>query len=156
LGELAIIHRPRGNDWLADDISALAGQGVSTIVSLLGRDEDEELGLLDEARICAAFGIAFVALPVPDLAAPSDADAFVHLARRLAERLRGGAHVAIHCRQSVGRSGMLAVSVAVACRLTLQAAIEIVSAARGVAVPETDAQREWLRRNTIQLSADIH
>ena len=42
---LAIIPRPRGRDWLPDDISLLKRAGVDVIVSALTAAENEELGV---------------------------------------------------------------------------------------------------------------
>jgi protein-tyrosine phosphatase len=151
-GTLAITPRPRGGDWLDDDVAALAAEGVGVLVSLLGRDEQIELGLESEAAACGTHELEFVALPVPDLGVPVDTAQFVHAARHLATLIRTGTYVAVHCRQSVGRSGLLAVSIAVATGITLEAAIEAVTAARGVPVPETAVQSDWLWRNVGQLS----
>jgi protein-tyrosine phosphatase len=151
-GTLAITPRPRGGDWLDDDIAALASQGVRVLVSLLRGDEQIELGLENEAAACVAQGVEFIALPVPDLGAPIDSSEFVQVVDDLAAQLRAGMSVAVHCRQSVGRSGLLAVSIAVAVGVTLESALEAVSTARGVRVPETPAQAEWLRRNVNVLS----
>ena len=145
-GTLAITPRPRGGDWLDDDIAALSTSGVGVVVSLLVRDEQTELGLENEAAACLALGVEFIALPVPDLGAPLDSSEFAQAVQGLVARLRAGKSMAVHCRQSVGRSGLLAVSIAVAVGVTLESAIEQVSAARGVRVPETAVQGEWLRR----------
>lgn len=122
------------------------------LVSLLREDEQQELELEDEAAACSRCGIEFIPMPVPDLGAPIDGDAFIRAVHELADRVRAGASVAVHCRQSVGRSGMLAVSIAVALGLSLESAIEAVSRARGVTVPETREQIDWLRRNAATLS----
>jgi protein-tyrosine phosphatase len=151
-GTLAITPRPRGGDWLDDDIAALAAKGVDVLVSLLGIDEQIELGLVNEGAVCEVHGVEFVPVPVPDLGAPIDSHQFVQAARRLAALLQAGRYVAVHCRQSVGRSGLLAVSIAVAMGITLEQALEGVSAARAVRVPETAVQSDWLRRNVNQLS----
>lgn len=151
-GTLAITPRPRGGDWLDDDIAALAAQGVGVLVSLLRADEQIELGLENEATACLAQGVEFIARPVLDLGAPIDSSAFVATVQGLAALLRAGKSVAVHCRQGVGRSGLLAVSIAVAAGVTLESAIEEVSTARGVRVPETAVQSDWLRRNVGQLS----
>jgi protein-tyrosine phosphatase len=119
---------------------------------MLCADEQSELGLENEAAACLAQGVEFIALPVPDLGAPIDSREFVQAVQDLAARLRAGDSVSVHCRQSVGRSGLLAVSIAVAVGVTLESAIDEVSIARGVRVPETAAQSEWLRRNEDELS----
>ena len=151
-GMLAIMPRPRGGDWLEVDVAALSVSGVNTLVSLLESDEAVELGLVDELVCCAAHEIEFLSIPVPDLGAPRDSEKFVLAATGLAQALTEGKHIAVHCRQSVGRSGMLEVSVAVAAGLQLGEAVEIVSKARGVRVPETPVQLTWLRRHEGHLS----
>jgi protein-tyrosine phosphatase len=152
-GVLAITSRPRGGDWLSDDIETLAAQGVQILVSLLTVEEEVELQLENEAALCILNGIEFVALPIPDLGIPSDGAAFIGVIRRLASAVRDGKSVAVHCRQSVGRSGLLAAAVAVALGESLEAAFEVVSAARGVRIPETLEQGHWLRQNYDKLSA---
>jgi protein-tyrosine phosphatase len=153
-GTLAITPRPRGGDWLEVDVAALSAGGVNILVSLLESDEAAELGLTEEFACCAAHGIEFLSLPLPDLAAPSDSATFVTAATHLAQLLRQGKHIAVHCRQSVGRSGLLAVSVAVASGHELGEAVETVSKARGVQVPETPIQLTCLRRYEGHLSGN--
>jgi protein-tyrosine phosphatase len=135
-------------------LAALSAEGVNLLVSLLESDEAAELGLEGELTSCATHGIEFLSLPVPDLGAPRDFSEFVKAATDLAQLLRDGKHIAVHCRQSVGRSGLLTVSVAVASGLGLDQAVEIVSVARGVQVPETSTQLAWLRRFEGHLSGD--
>ena len=154
-GSLAITPRPRGGDWLDDDIAALARSGIGVLVSLLGGDEQYELGLAAEAAACSRCQIEFVSLPVPDLGAPTDGEAFIRAVQGLANRIGAGESVAMHCRQSVGRSGMLAVSIAIALGIPLESALDAVSRARGVSVPETREQMDWLRRNAATLSGVV-
>jgi len=49
---LAIIPRPRGQDWLPDDINLLQRAGIDVVVSALTATENEELGLVEESRCC--------------------------------------------------------------------------------------------------------
>ena len=151
-GALAITTRPRGGDWLEDDIAALARDGIRVLVSMLREDEERELVLEHEAAACSQCQIEFVSIPVPDLGAPADGEAFVEAVHALAERIRAGGSIAVHCRQSVGRSGMLAVSIALALGVQLESALDTVSRARGVPVPETKEQIDWLRQNAAALS----
>lgn len=143
-GRLLIVPRPRGGDWLDDDIALLARQGVHCLVSLLEPPEQRDLNLVGEAAACLASGVQFIELPVPDRGTPADPIAYVAQAQALAREVRAGRTVACHCRQSVGRAGMLAVAIAVLLGEELPAALEQVSAARGVAVPETPEQHNWL------------
>jgi protein-tyrosine phosphatase len=151
-GILAIAPRPRGGDWLDRDVRALAAHGLDVLVSLLEPHEALELGLEHEAAACDSNGLAFVSLPIPDRGTPSDVTAFTRAVAELVTRLRSGTRIAVHCRQSVGRSGLLAVSMAIAMKVDLRTAIETVSIARGVGVPETPAQLEWLREHQEALS----
>ena len=151
-GSLAIVPRPRGGDWLDDDIATLAKQGIDVVVSLLETGEEGDLGLDGESVVCRVLGVDFVPLPIPDLGTPPDSSHFVQSVMKLVTLLRNGRQIAVHCRQSVGRSGLLAVSVAVATGVGLESAIEAVSTARGVRVPETPAQLTWLRQHEHQLS----
>ena len=50
-GALGIMPRPRGDDWLEDELQALARYGVTFLVSLLEREEEEELGLATSAHL---------------------------------------------------------------------------------------------------------
>jgi protein-tyrosine phosphatase len=152
-GALAITPRPRGDDWLNDDVAALAQNGVGVLVSLLCDDEARDLGLQDEAAVCAQHSIEFISLPVTDMCAPDEESDFIAEVHRLAGLVSGGASVAVHCRQSIGRSGVLAVSIAIATGLDLESGLESVSVARGLRVPETREQMNWLRRNADRLSS---
>jgi protein-tyrosine phosphatase len=58
--------------------------------------------------------------------------------------LLGSKNVLVHCRQGVGRTGLIAVCLLMKKGMSPGAAVEQVSVARGVAVPETDEQREWI------------
>jgi protein-tyrosine phosphatase len=151
-GALGIALRPRGGDWLETDIARLRDQGIDVLVSLLTVEEQIELGLSAEAECCLAHGIQHVAAPVPDLGVPGERMGFVKLVSDLAANVSSGKSVAMHCRQSVGRSGLLASAICVALGEPLELALARVSRARGATVPETAAQREWLRLNETRLS----
>jgi protein-tyrosine phosphatase len=129
----------------------LAANGVDALVSLLESSEERELGLEREAASCSASGLAFVRLPIPDLGAPARFADFGEVLKDLVGQLRSGRRIAVHCRQSVGRSGLLGVSIAIASGIDLQSAVTMVSEARGVRVPETPVQFEWLRQHQDQL-----
>ena len=64
---LAIIPRPRGQDWLPDDISLLQRAGIDVVVSALTAAENEELGLVEESRCCQTRGIEFLSFPKPNV-----------------------------------------------------------------------------------------
>jgi protein-tyrosine phosphatase len=142
---LAIMPRPRMGEWLSDEISGWYRMGLRSIVSLLEIDESRELGLADEESLCRAAGLRFLAFPIPDRGVPLDHARFTELVDGLAEGLRSGDAVGIHCRAGIGRSGLVGACVLGALDVPPDSALGLLSRARGVMVPDTDAQAEWVR-----------
>lgn len=143
-GRLGVMPRPRGGDWLDDEVRALGEQGVGVLASLLRPEEAKELDLHAEAAACAAAGIRFVNHPVPDRGIPGSATAFRETVEALAIELEQDATVVVHCRQGIGRASMLAVGILAARGVPVPDAFERVAAARGRPVPDTPEQRGWV------------
>ena len=143
-GRLAIMPRPRGGDWLEDEIHAWRDAGVDVVVSLLESDEAAELELTEEETLASANRIEFVTFPIVDRGVPESAGTVAVLVSKLAESIKGGRNVAIHCRQGIGRAALVAVSTLIRLGIDVETAITTVGAARGRSVPETPEQREWL------------
>lgn len=57
---LATMPRPRGNDWLEDEIVSYKKSGVDVVVSLLERSEIYELEIEKEEFWCSGEGIIFL------------------------------------------------------------------------------------------------
>ncbi len=144
LGRLAIMPRPRGDDWLADEIHSWHRSGVQAVVSLLTPDKLNELRLADEGALCRANGIEFVSFPIIDRGVPSSMAAFADLVTALAELLAHGKNLAVHCRQGIGRAALVAICLLIFSGVERGAAILRVSTARGCAVPETPDQQRWI------------
>lgn len=144
LGRLAIVPRPRGNDWLEDEVAAWQQAGLNIIVSLLESEEANELGLSQEAVLCEAAGLEFVSFPIVDRSVPVVRQAAMELAAKLASQLRQGKNIGVHCRQSVGRASLMATSIMMALGIHPTEALQKISQARGCPVPETTQQYEWL------------
>jgi protein-tyrosine phosphatase len=143
-GRLGISARPRGGEWLEDEIEQWRRNGVDIIVSLLTAEEVETLDLREEAARCEAHSIRFLSFPIPDVGIPaSKADAATLLAT-LRDALKKGRNVAVHCRQSVGRSGMITAALLTTEGMSPGYAMQLVSEARGIPVPETAEQRAWV------------
>jgi protein-tyrosine phosphatase len=143
-GRIAILPRPRGGDWLRDEARAWARSGIDIVVSLLTEDEALHFELADEARASRDNGIEFLAFPIPDRGVPDSRAAVAGLVTRLTEAIRTGKDVGFHCRQGIGRSAVLAAAVLVALGANPEAALARVAAARGLPVPETPEQRQWV------------
>jgi protein-tyrosine phosphatase len=145
-GRLAILPRPRGGDWLEDEIPAWRSAGVDLVVSTLRPDEISELDLTAEAEWCRKNEIEFISFPIADRGVPSSPAAVLELLRRLENAMTAGKIVAIHCRQGIGRSALLAASLLVLAGVSPDQAFQRVQAARGCPVPDTAEQREWVAR----------
>ena len=142
-GRLATMACPRGGDWLDDELGALQTEGVDVLVSALTNSELAELQLSAEPELARQAGLTYISFPIPDRGAPEGAAA-TDLAGQLEERLTGGEFIVVHCRAGIGRSSLIAAAVLVREGLTPAEAWELISAARGLSVPDTEAQRAWL------------
>jgi len=118
-GRLAIMARPRADDWLETEVKAWKDAGVDVVVSLLERAEVSELGLQREAGLCGATGIDFVSFPIPDRGVP-EPDEAARIARVLTAGFRDGRSIAIHCRAGIGRSSIMEACVLAPAELTLK------------------------------------
>ena len=143
-GRLAILSRPSG-EWLSDEVIAWRDAGTSIVVSLLEGHEQAELGLVREADECRAHAIQFVSCPIADRGIPASRQEVVILAHRLARAIEAGSIVGVHCRAGIGRSAMMAASILMALGRSADAALQLITEARGVSVPDTSEQREWIR-----------
>jgi protein-tyrosine phosphatase len=143
-GRLAIMPRPRGGDWLEDEIRSWHRASVRVVVSLLTPEEIADLELSDEAKLCEANGIQFILFPIPDRDVPSSNEAALEISATLIELLNNGKNVAVHCRQGIGRSALIAIGLLAMAGIDPETAIKQVSLARGCPVPETVQQRRWI------------
>jgi len=147
-GRLAIAARPRGGDWLEDEVSGWRRAGLDIVVSMLESEEASQLQLAHERDVAEAKGIDFISFPTPDRGVPASMPEAHTLLRRIVVALQSGKNVAVHCRQGIGRSGLIAAGALINSGVGVEKALETVSAARGLTVPETAAQLEWLHHLT--------
>jgi protein-tyrosine phosphatase len=143
-GGLAILPRPRGGDWLEDEVSRWQRSGIDVVVSLLTPDEVAEFGLEEEKASCEVYGIEFISFPIEDRGVPASELAATALVHRLDRSLARGQRIGVHCRQGLGRSALVAASLLVASSVEPKQAFDRVAAARGSSVPDTLEQERWL------------
>jgi protein-tyrosine phosphatase len=143
-GKLALAARPRGDDWLDDEIANWRREGVNTVFSLLTSEEENDLGLSNEAHRVKAGGMQFVSFPIPDREVPDSDTRVAKVLEKMDADLSAGKNVVVHCRQGVGRSGLISAALLVMKGSSPEAAVKRVSASRGTSVPETAAQRRWI------------
>lgn len=143
-GRLAIATRPRGGDWLQDDLKRLGMYRVGLLVSMLTPEESRELQLEEEGRLAADLQLSFLSVPVNDRSLPSQVNEFGLAAKQVASFVDHGGAVAVHCRMGIGRSSLFCGSVLVGLGVAPKDAWNLLEKCRGRAVPDTPEQRAWL------------
>ncbi len=120
--------------------------GVHIVLSLLTPDEERDLDLRDEASAARELCLDFYSFPIADRQVPTPEAKLGEILDTMNKALSTGRNVLIHCRQGVGRSGLVAACWLIKNGMSPGAAVEAVSAAPGVSMPETAEQREWIER----------
>jgi protein-tyrosine phosphatase len=143
-GRLGIVPRPRGADWLDDETRAWRQAGIDIVVSLLEPREEAELALAGEAASSAASGLEFRSFPIADRSVPNSREAVAQLVDHIVNALHAGKSVVLHCRQGLGRSVLITAAALISGGQNAEIAIDTIRRSRGVEVPETQAQRQWI------------
>jgi protein-tyrosine phosphatase len=136
--------RPRGNDWLDDEIKWLKIRKIDCLVSLLEQSEQWELGLQNEEEICKKWGIEFINFPIKDVNTPKNEEEFIKLAIKLSNQINENKRVVIHCRMGIGRASILAAAIMINLGLEGSEVFEIISIYRKLKVPDTEEQKDWI------------
>jgi protein-tyrosine phosphatase len=142
--DLATAACPYGGASLADELRAWKDANIEVVVSALTLGEASTRKVLAEDELCAQLGLTFIRFPIGDRDIP-DAE-IDDLIREILDYLNAGRSVVIHCRAGIGRASLLAACTLVRAGVSAEEAVARISLARGVAVLETDAQREWVRQ----------
>lgn len=142
---LAIMPRPRAGDWLEDEVAAWERAGVQVVVSLLEPTEVVELDLSREPALCVGNGIDFLSFPIVDRGVPSSPMAFDAFLAPVVRRLQGGTSTAVHCRAGIGRAALTAACILSRAGVPYPPIFPAISRARGVQVPDTEQQVDWVR-----------
>jgi protein-tyrosine phosphatase len=143
--KLAIMPRPRGGEWLEDEVAGWKRSGITNVVSLLHRYEIEELSITGEEAFCRASGIEYRSFPIQDRGTPNVAAGFFALVQDLTVLVQNSSGVAVHCRAGIGRSGLTAACVLLKLGIPAQEVFAMLSRARGLAIPDTSSQIEWFQ-----------
>jgi protein-tyrosine phosphatase len=119
-------------------------EGFDVVVSLLTPEETAEFELTQEHSLAQTAGLEFAQLSIPDRGVPPSRGDAEELLAHLSDRLAAGKTVALHCRQGIGRSGLIAAGLLAMSGVAPAAAFDQVSNARGRPVPETAEQKRWV------------
>jgi protein-tyrosine phosphatase len=127
-------------------MAAIRSEGVDVVVSMLTKDESEDLGLAEEEQMCVNSGMMFMNFPIEDRSVPRSTPEARQLIQELAGHLQEERSIGIHCRAGIGRSALMVASVLVISGISVGKAFELVKSARGCDVPDTNRQREWVEQ----------
>jgi predicted protein tyrosine phosphatase len=141
-GRLATAPAPSGSS-LDREIGDLLEAEVGIVVSLLA-SEAASIGLADEAEVMNEAGISFRSIPTPDFGVLDDYRQAQAVISELVEHLNAGQTAVVHCRGGIGRSSTIAAVALTQLGLEPNEAMDRIAKARGLRVPETQAQRLWV------------
>lgn len=116
---------------------------ITAVVSHLEKSEELKLGLSREQALLQTAGIEFVTYPIKDMHLPDKA-AYTLFIDSLYRRLEKGDNLAVHCRAGIGRTGMTSSCLLIRAGFESRDAIEAVASARGVSIPDTQEQIDFI------------
>jgi protein-tyrosine phosphatase len=152
-GMLGTMARPRGGDWLQDEARKLVNLEAHVVVSALTGEEETELDLENEPTFFQSAGLVFLSHPIGDRLTPNFDSKFKELIDTCFGHLQAGRNLVTHCRMGIGRASLLAASIMVKSGLSPEEAFKLISEKRGLAVPDTPEQIEWVRKHQGPLRA---
>lgn len=99
----------KNNKWnrdIEDDIKHIYSEKIDVIVCLLEWSEMKTMNIIDYPKKVKNTGITFYHLPVKDLDCPHDNDLKL-IVETILKYLLSGKNVLVHCKEGLGRSGVI-------------------------------------------------
>jgi len=157
IGKIGMMPRPKGGLWLEDEIQKLYSYEATVIVSLLEKEEIEELDLTNEAILCKQKELTYFNFPIKDVSVPESRLEFVAFVDQLIRILKKGKNIVIHCRMGIGRTSMLTAGILIALKIKESDTVfEYLSEIRTLNVPDTSEQIDWvLSEKTLNLLKNL-
>lgn len=146
-GFLAVMAKPVPGEWIEDEFEGIYRKGIKQIVSLLELQEMYEVGLNKEKEITEKHNMLFTSYPIKDRGLPDSIQYFREITKSIYHQVSGGMNTVIHCRAGIGRTGLVAAGVLLHCGFDPNEAFDHISKRRGVEVPDTNEQKNWLINN---------
>ncbi len=141
---LGIMSRPLGGDDLMEEIEHWKKLKVTTIVSFLTDEENEELGLEYERMDCRKEGFDFIKFPIEDCQIPDSYLKTKELVNNLIDKINQKEKILMHCRGGIGRVSIIsAIVLSMLHNISVKQSFENISKIRGIHVPDTDEQIIW-------------
>lgn len=104
-------------------------------MSLLEKEEIQELGLTYEPTLCGQHLMECIHFPIKDRTVPAGAIAVSRLVGRLEEKMDRGEKVVVHCRMGIGRASLIAGAVLTKKGAAADYVIRTIAKARGWKYP---------------------
>ncbi len=97
-------------DSLFEDLLAIRNWGASTLVTLLDGSELTTLGVKDLPKKANSLNLLWLHLPIRNLSTPDEKfdEYWVWAGPRLCQWLREGQRIVLHCKEGIGRAGIIA------------------------------------------------
>ena len=151
-GSLSVMAKPVSGEWIEDEFFGIAKWGIDRIISLLEHHESIELGLEAEKELSEKNGMEYLSYPIPDRGLPTSVNDYLSFTKRLYHETAGGLNTVIHCRAGIGRTGLVAAGVLLHCGFEPEEAFAHISKKRGVSVPDTEEQVNWVIKSYESMS----
>lgn len=118
-------------DCLIEGLQSIRSWGAAVVVTLLEEAEIVSLGVRDLGKNVVAMDMVWVHLPIRNMSLPDHGDEKWRVVMPcLCNLLRLGQHVVIHCKEGVGRAGVVAARLLIELGLSATTAITMVRRAR--------------------------
>lgn len=150
-GSLTIMAKPESGDLMEQEFSGIASAGINKIVCLLESHESIALGLEKEKIMTERHGMEYLSYPIVDRGLPLVVNEFAEFTKRLHNEMSGGLNTLVHCHGGIGRSGIVATAILLHCGFTAEDAFDHVTQQRGVSVPDTQEQIDWIVKNSTEI-----
>jgi len=154
-GDISLMQKPPGGEQLPTFITYLKQKKIDILVSLLQFDEINQHGLVNANFYCQESNIEFINFQINDHSVPQFFLPFNQLIKKLADELKAGKNIVIHCYAGIGRTGITAAAILIKLGMHVDEALIQLSQVRGLRVPETLEQISWLHHHAQQLSNEV-
>jgi protein-tyrosine phosphatase len=130
-------HFIRGSERLIDDLNVIRNWGAHIVVTLLETSEIHALGVSELGKNVLALDMVWLHLPVRNMGLPDElvGEKWRSAVLCLCNLVRHGQRVAVHCKEGIGRAGLLAASMVMGLGVPAAEAIRMVRQARSGSLP---------------------
>ncbi len=120
------------SESLLDDLQAIRAWGAAVVVTLLEETELNLLGVRELGKHVVALNMIWLHLPVRNTSLPDERfmEKWRMVVPSLCNLLQKGQHVIVHCKEGIGRAGLVAASLLVELGVPVEDSIRIVRKAR--------------------------